>query len=137
MQEGGEALEIKERIKAVRKNNSMNQTAFAEALGTTRSIIKNYEIGKVPPTGVFINLVCTKFGISKDWLETGKGEMKIDLTAEEKISKFVGDALAEEGTFKKSLIQILANLDEEGWKKLDEAAKALLDAQEQSKSGGE
>ncbi|AME03635.1 helix-turn-helix domain-containing protein [Selenomonas sp. oral taxon 136] len=71
---------LHERIKAVRKSLTpkMSQTVFAEALGTKRDTIANYEGGRVIPTDTFIQLLCTKFNISEDWLRTGEGEMYKD-----------------------------------------------------------
>lgn len=129
--------EMNARMKQAMEKTELSQTKFGELAGIGSGTIKNIVYDRTEPNPLFFDLLYKAHNINKEWVETGTGEMFVDQTAEERISEFVGKALAEEGTFKKSLIQILANLDEEGWKKLDEAAKALLDAQEQSKGGGE
>lgn len=68
---------LHERIKAVRKSLTpkVSQTAFAEMLGTSRRAITTYETGVVTPSDTFIQLLCTKFNISEEWLRTGKEPM--------------------------------------------------------------
>ena len=57
------------------KGKKYSQTKFAEIMNVTRDVISNYEMGRVEPSPVFIDLLCTKFGINEDWLRTGSGEM--------------------------------------------------------------
>lgn len=76
---------LHERIKAVRKSLTpkVSQTAFAEMLGTSRRAITTYETGVVVPSDTFIQLLCTKFNISEEWLRTGKEPMyKSDIDAQ-------------------------------------------------------
>lgn len=49
------------------------------------------------------------------------GDMFIEMTKDEQIEEFIGDALRnEEDSFKKRLISGLAALDENGWKVLED-----------------
>ena len=70
---------MKDRIRtirqSIRKKPKVSQTEFAEMLGTTRNAIASYETGKVVPNDTFIQLVCSKFSISEDWLRSGAGKM--------------------------------------------------------------
>ena len=69
--------ELHERIRDVRKSlkPKASQTVFAEMLGASRDTIANYEGGRVVPTDTFIQLLCTKFNVSEEWLRTGAGSM--------------------------------------------------------------
>ena len=101
---------LHERIKAVRKSLTpkMSQTVFAEALGTKRDTIANYEGGRVVPTDTFIQLLCTKFNISEEWLRTGAGSMhKSDIDAQ--VDAYTqGYTLDEE---EREIIRIFLRLD--------------------------
>ena len=50
-------MNINERIKAVRKNSGLSQTAFAERLGTTRGVITNLEGEKTEPNEPFLRQI--------------------------------------------------------------------------------
>lgn len=122
------------RMKKARETLGISQVKFGEAAGIGVGTIKNIDCDRTEPNMLFFDLLCKAHNINFEWVETGEGDMFCDLSREEKIAKFIGEALSEEDSFKHHLIRILSELDETGWKKLDEAAHALLDAQEQCKS---
>lgn len=66
---------VSDRIRLVRKSLEMTQQEFADSLGVNRSIIKNYELSIVSPTNIFIEHLCMKHSINKDWILTGTGDM--------------------------------------------------------------
>ena len=68
---------MKERLKEFRKSlpKKTSQEKFALLLGTTRNAIASYESGKVVPSDTFIQLLCSKFNVSEEWLRTGAGSM--------------------------------------------------------------
>lgn len=68
---------LKERLRDVRKSlpQKTSQEAFAKLLGITRTAYNKYELGLVVPSDTFIQLLCTKFNISEEWLRTGKEPM--------------------------------------------------------------
>ena len=68
-------MEINERIKAVRKELKMTQLDFAGKLFMTNDAISNIERGLNPPASRTIEQICKTFNVSKEWLETGEGEM--------------------------------------------------------------
>jgi transcriptional regulator with XRE-family HTH domain len=71
-------LNLNDRIRQIRKDSSFkNQSDFANFLGTTRPAIASYELGKVIPNNTFLQLLCSKFNVSIDWLKFGKGEMYV------------------------------------------------------------
>ena len=68
-----------------------------------------------------MSLKIKQFHVNEDWLRTGNGDMFIEMTKDEQIEEFIGDALRnEEDSFKKRLISGLAALDENGWKVLED-----------------
>ena len=80
------------------------------------------------------DLICRLYNVDPVWLETGEGEMFRKLSRQEQIADFVGKALTDDsGDFRSQLISILASLDDVGWYKLEEAAKAIKEAEEKIK----
>jgi transcriptional regulator with XRE-family HTH domain len=69
-----------ERIEKLRKNLKLKQTEFAEKIGLTNSAISAIELGKAPLTEANIRLICLTFGVNKEWLRHGAGEMFEDET---------------------------------------------------------
>ena len=65
---------MKDRIKRIRKDANLTQVTFAEAIGATRAMVSEYEIGRVIPDKSMKMLICSKFNVSERWLETGEGE---------------------------------------------------------------
>ena len=129
--QGGESVTINERIRELRERLNISQTEFAENLGSGRGIIKNIEEGRTLPKPQLIDLIARVFNVNRVWLETGEGEMFVEMSRAEKIGRFVSDALEDEpGSFRRKLIDILIELDADGWQKLKEAADVLSDLNE-------
>ena len=117
---------MNERLKKLRKTLDLTQQEFADKLGSTRDNIGGYETGRRNPSAAVISLICTKFNVNETWLKTGEGEMFIELTRDEEISRFVGETLSDESdTFKKRFISMLSNLDESDWEVLEKIRQSL------------
>lgn len=126
-------MEIKDRIKELRKAKGLTQFEFADKLKVSRSNIASYETGKNELSSAVISLICRTFSVSETWLRTGEGEMFSDTAREEQIAAFMGDVLAAETEdFRKRFIAMLASLSIEEWKFIEEKAKELF-AKEQEK----
>lgn len=66
---------MKDRIKALRKDQGLTQEKFGERLSIKRNTIANYEIGRNEPIDAVISLICREFNVNEEWLRTGQGEM--------------------------------------------------------------
>lgn len=119
-------MTIGERIKAVRKNAGLSQTAFAERLGATRGVITNLEGEKTELNEPFMRLICKEFNVSEEWLRTGEGDMMQKLTRNQEIAEFLGRLMKDpDDAPRKRFISIISKLDVEEWKLLDEIAKKM------------
>ena len=119
LQKGGGMMN--ERLKELRKELKITQQEFADKIGSKRNTVAKYETGVNTPSTAVISLICTKFHVNEEWWRTGNGDMFIEMTKDEQIEEFIGDALRnEEDSFKKRLISGLAALDENGWKVLED-----------------
>lgn len=117
---------MKERLKKLRKTLDLTQQEFADKLKVPRNTIGGYEVGKSNPSDAAVNNICNIFNVNEEWLRTGNGEMFIELTRDEQIEHFVGDALkSEDDSFKKKFIAMLAALDESDWEVLQKMVELL------------
>jgi len=66
---------IRERIKAVRKALGMSQRDFCRGIFLSQSFYGHIETGRRAPNERVYELICGKYGVSKDWLVAGRGEM--------------------------------------------------------------
>lgn len=55
-------------IASERKRMGLSQTDLADKLGTTREVVKNYEIGKTPIKSTTLEWLADYFGCSMDYL---------------------------------------------------------------------
>lgn len=73
-------MTVNDRIKKVRKELDMTQENFGKKLGVSRSVIMNIEYDAVDALTkpLLLTSICTTFGVSREWLETGSGDMFAD-----------------------------------------------------------
>lgn len=119
---------IGERVSLIRKskNPKMTQAEFADSINMSRSNLANLENDRYRITDRVISDICAVHNVNRVWLETGEGEMFTEASRAEKIGRFVADVLEDEpGSFRRKLIDILIELDADGWQKLKEAADVL------------
>lgn len=117
---------MNERLKKLRKTLDLTQQAFSDKLGVKRNTVGQWEIGRNEPGDAIIFSICREFNVNEEWLRTGNGEMFIELTRDEQIERFVGDALkSEDDSFKKKFISMLAALDESDWEVLQKMVELL------------
>ena len=117
---------MNQRMKMVREALGMSQANFAEGADIGLGVIKNIDSNRTEPNDHFYNVLCARYNINRAWLETGEGEMFVEMSRAEKIGRFVADVLEDEpDSFRRKLIDILIELDADGWQKLKEAADVL------------
>ena len=64
---------MKDRIRMIRKDLNMNQTEFGSEIGASQKMVTTYETGAVLPDKSIRLLICEKFNVNPEWLETGEG----------------------------------------------------------------
>ena len=127
-------MEIKDRIKQLRKAKGLTQFEFADRLKVSRNNIAGYETGRTEPSGSAISLICRTFSVSETWLRTGEGEMFSDTAREEEIAAFMGDVLAAESEdFRKRFVSMLSSLSVDEWRLIEEKAKELVEKEQEKR----
>lgn len=66
---------MNERIRLLRETLKLSRSAFGEKLGVSGDVINNLERGRVSAKASTIKLICSCYGVSEKWLETGEGTM--------------------------------------------------------------
>lgn len=114
------------RIKKLRKALDLTQQEFAGRLGIKRNTVANYETGRNDPIDAVVSLICREFNVNEHWLRTGEGDMFVQLSRDEEIATFIGDALSDESdTFKKRFISMLSKLNESEWELLEKMVEGI------------
>lgn len=120
--------EIGYRIADIIKSLEIKKVHFAERLKIDQSYVTQLTNGRRNPSERLISDICREFGVDENWLRTGKGEMFVPITRSQEIADFVGKLLkGEEDTFKRRFIAMLARLDENDWKVLEQKALELAE----------
>lgn len=133
--EGGDYM-IHERIKQVRKSlpQKTSQEVFGNILGVSRDAISNIELGRVPPTNPFIQLLCLKLNINENWLRTGEGEMFIKMSRNDALAVWAAELINKtENDFPKRFASLLSELNEQEWSLLEKMAIKLANTVDKNK----
>ncbi|MBS7175124.1 MAG: helix-turn-helix transcriptional regulator [Clostridiales bacterium] len=119
---------MKDRIRKIRKSLHLTQSDFGKKIGVKGNTITNYEVGIRNPSDAVIFSICREFDVNEDWLRNGGNddEMFIKKTRTQEISEFAGKLLKEKDSFRRKLVEALAQLDEEEWKLLENIAKKMV-----------
>ena len=127
---------IRELIKAL----GLKQAEFAQRLGVSRPFVSELCSGSKNPSDRTIQDICREFNVNEHWLRTGEGEMFVQLSREEEITKFAMEIIRDpDSEFQRQAISILAKLTPEQWKLMEQMADQLLQQRQKSTppEGGE
>ena len=117
-----------ERIENLIKQLGITKTKFAEKLSVSQPYISKIIISGYVPSYRLIEDICEKFNANEKWLRTGEGEMFIRKTRSETIADFMVDMLnEEEPSYKRRLIEALAELSTDEWKLLENITLKLAE----------
>lgn len=117
--------ELKDRIKLIRKEARLTQGEFAQKIGTVQNTITGYETGRRTPSGTVLTLICEKFGINKDWIEHGNGD--IYKIPDSRFAALVSEIDDSNDEFIKSFIEVYMGLDESSKRVLKDIGKKMAE----------
>lgn len=118
---------MKERIKVVRKALGLSQTDFGSKIGVKQGTVAAYESGARIPLDSVIVSICREFNVSERWLRTGEGEMFVQLSREEEITKFAMEVIRDPASeFQRQLISTMARLEPAQWKLMEQMLDQLI-----------
>lgn len=117
------------RLVALRRDKRLTQDEFSAGIGMTRSTYSSYEVGRTEPSSAVVDNICKTYGVRREWLETGEGEMYVAQSIDEQLAFFVADILG--GTapeFARRLIAEMARMPVSKWDALEDFALMLARA---------
>lgn len=115
-----------QRVFELRKALELTLEKFGEPLGVTKTTISRIEKEERAITEQMAKAICREYGVSENWLKTGEGEMFEPRSRSEVIAQFAGELMKEEdSSFRKQLVEVLAELDLREWEVLEGIAKKL------------
>lgn len=118
--------EINTRIAAVIQASGLTKTAFAERVKVSQQHISRLAKDGTPSDRTILD-ICREFNVSERWLRTGEGEMFVQLSREEEITKFAMEIIRDpDSEFQRRLVSVLARLTPEQWKLMEQMAHQLL-----------
>ena len=118
---------MKERIAVLRKTLGLTQKQFGEQIGVQRGTIANYELGRNIPTETVRLMICRVYGVRREWLETGEGEIFDKKTRYDQIREMADEYMKDESeSFRNRLISVISELSEEQLVVLAEIAEKIV-----------
>lgn len=129
---------MNERIKLLRKALELNQTDFGARIGVKQGTVAAYESGARVPLDSVIVSICREFGVSESWLRSGEGDMFLQLSREEEITKFCKSIIRDpDSEFQRQFVSVLARLEPAQWQLLSDMADKLLAQRDAQKKDAE
>ncbi len=113
-----------ERIKYLRTELlHLTLEELGSILGLGKSALSKLERGENNPTPQLTKSICREFGVREEWLRDGEGEPFGAQSRNQKILAFANKVMSDQDdSFKKRLIDALAELDESEWEVLEKIA---------------
>ena len=135
LKEGDKLETISKRIARCIEESGLTKTAFASRINLSQRFVSQLTSGASAPSDRTIADICREFNISEEWLRTGEGPMRIELTRSQQIASFVGDVLSSsKPDFRSTLISVLSQLDEKEWEAIESITLKFVDAMQKEKA---
>lgn len=120
------------RIQQLIDELGIKKIEFAKKINVSPAFVSEMCSGRKNISDRTVVDICNKFHVNEDWLRYGEGEMFLKRTREEEIAAFMGSVLDGPNNFKKRLIAVLANLEEDDWELLEEMALKLAEEEKEN-----
>ena len=105
------------RVKAVRAESGLSQTAFGEKIGLSQNYIWMIENGQREPSDRTVRDICRVFSVNEGWLRTGEGEMHTPKTRSEQMAEIFANVQISDDA-RARLVKALASLPDEAFPQL-------------------
>lgn len=116
-----------ERIKMVRKAQGLNQSDFAKEIAISTTSVCQLETGRYNISRSTKHLLCQRFHINPEWLDTGEGEMYTNAETAEGIVPDLVTVLNDNSRLLKAVKIAIETFSVEDWKKLNAFVESLGD----------
>lgn len=107
--------EIADRISYILETEGIKQTAFAAALGLSRSYVSQLCNGDREPSSRTITDICRVYKVNEVWLRTGVGEPHTPVDRSQELASLVADLLSDSpDSTRARLISVMLRYDPNG-----------------------
>jgi len=97
--------DIHTRLKAIRQHLKLSIREFAREIYVSHSLYGQVEIGNREPTARLIQLISSRFNVSKKWVLKGEGEMFSSPPPDIRLEKILEIYNTIDGTLKDCLLE--------------------------------
>lgn len=119
---------MNERIKQVRKQKNLSQSAFGEPFGASRDMINNVENGRAAVSDMMIAAICRTYNVDEVWLRTGVGDPFPVKSRKDVLDEYIGQlSEGKRSDIEQMLIELMAETTVEEWAALANVFKKLAD----------
>lgn len=125
-----------ERIAMVIEDANIKKVQFAEAIKVDQSFVSQLVAGKRNPSDRTIRDICREYGISREWLVEGKGEMKAERSESDELDKIFAEIGASDDELVKAAIRVYWRLDEKEKAAIRKLTSDLVEELSKKKSPG-
>ena len=115
------------RIKEIRTAAGLSMQAFGSRIGIKAPSVAKLESGSNNPSEQTIRAICSVFGIRREWLENGDGEMYAPVTDDDAIG-IIGQRMLDDPEYTGRLFRAVAAMGEDSWRILAEKVHELFEA---------
>lgn len=126
-----------ERIKVIRKDQRMSQSEFAKEIAVSTTTVCQLEVGKYNVSRSTKHIICTRFRVNPEWLDTGEGEMYLSADSSEDIVPELVEILNDNKSLFRAVKYATRMFDENDWKKLNAFIASLGEDEECNQSVSE
>lgn len=116
---------MNERIKKLRKQLGLTQTAFGAKIGIRGNTVTNYETGLRTPSEAVVKSICREFGVEYIWLTEGVGEMFSE--SDDALLDLIDQIMSGESEFAKKVFRGFAKFDTRDWQDLERLIDKLME----------
>ena len=116
-----------ERIRMIRKDQGMNQTEFAKEIAVSTTTVCQLEIGKYNISRSTKHILCTRFHVNPDWLDSGDGEMYLTTDLAEEIVPELVEILNSNKALLRAVRQATTFFTVDDWKRINAFIDTLGD----------
>lgn len=117
---------MKERIREIRNSFSLSQSAFGEKVGVKNNTVAAYENGMRVPSESVLMSICREFGVNREWLEHGTGEMFDQSANDAQISR-IARQYSDDRTFR-AILEVYMRMSDRSKEMFAEYVCQLSDA---------